>query len=661
MVRIRVWYLKVSTMLKNTYSKHPSVIIGLCAAIFASYSPGASAVGLGQVRLDSALGQPLRAYIPLIEDAGSNQIGTCFNARLSSADGAFIASPRVAVTPGSPRGSLTLSTVEAIGEPALTLVIEMLCRDGLRREFSLLLDPPMNAPSSPIVSMRTGAAVNANVIRMRSEQLDGPTGRSPRLRPQITQRSKTTLVDIGSSATPQKSDSKASGSTEQGSRTANGKIGEAQAEKPTTKTSRNVLQLSSSDPKENDLVNAIGLRLAHANSVEATAVAASMAKMEDPAKAAASRAAQAQFAAVLRGEPTTDTGQGTSQKLEQLIAKMSLLEAETDKLRKDGQRDAAALKASQEKGLNGMLLPILGALLLLSIVIMAWLVLRLKYLNRQSRSWNWEQKASEAGADVGSEGRREGSLSQNSNAALAPQPLSDSRPQVTGLAAQPLDVGPSPATKSTSGRDKKTKTVSDVPFTAAADMAPFLPTTGVDEEFHNDHRRVDVLAVEEISDVMQEAEFWISLHDGQRAIEVLEPYATVDHPSSPLPWLYLFDLYAELGQQAKYEMLHERFLQVFNSKIPSWDEHIAGGTSSVTGGIENVPHILERICDYWQTDQVVPYLESLLLDDRDGTRGGFDLIVYREIMFLIAIAYELQQPGNAKSPPSRPSDLTLVA
>lgn len=661
MVWILVWYLKVSTMLKNTYNKHPGVIVGLCAAIFAAYIPAAYAIGLGQVRLDSALGQPLRASIPLIEDAGSNKIGTCFNARLSSADGAFIASPRVSVTPGSPMGLLTLSTVEPIGEPGLTLVIEMSCGNGLRREFSLLLDPPLNAASSPIVSSRTAATTSSYVLPIRSEQLDVGTGRSPRLRPQITQRPKTTRSDAGSNATVPKSDSKVTGTSEQSSRTANGKISEAETVKSVAKTPRNVLQLSSSDPKDNDLVNAIGLRLARANGVEAAAVAASMTRMEDPAKAAASRAAQAQFAAVLRGEPISDTGQATTQKLEQLIAKMSVLEAETDKLRESSQRDAAALKASQESGLNGALLPILGALLLLSIAVVIWLAMRLKYLNRQSRSWNWEEKAGVAGAEAGSENRREGSLSQNSDTALPAHAVSASTLQVNELVVEARDVVPSPTTKSKSGRGKKAKAVVDAPISEAAELVPFLPSPGADEEFHNDHRRVDVLAVEEISDVMQEAEFWISLHDGQRAIEVLEPYATPDHPASPLPWLYLFDLYAELGQRTKYEILHERFLQVFNSQIPTWDEHIAGGISSVTGGIEYVPHVLDKICAYWQTEQIVPYLESLLLDDRDGTRSGFDLIVYREIMFLIAIAYELQQSGSLNSSPSRPSDLTLVA
>jgi hypothetical protein len=41
---------------------------------------------------------------------------------------------------------------------------------------------------------------------------------------------------------------------------------------------------------------------------------------------------------------------------------------------------------------------------------------------------------------------------------------------------------------------------------------------------------------------------------------------------------------------------------------------------------------------------VVPYLKSLLRDDRNGTRHGFDLPVYRDILQLIALATDPDRP-----------------
>jgi hypothetical protein len=37
----------------------------------------------------------------------------------------------------------------------------------------------------------------------------------------------------------------------------------------------------------------------------------------------------------------------------------------------------------------------------------------------------------------------------------------------------------------------------------------------------------------------------------------------------------------------------------------------------------------------------LPFLESLLVDDRDGKRMGFELPVYRDILLLISVANEL--------------------
>jgi len=65
--------------------------------------------------------------------------------------------------------------------------------------------------------------------------------------------------------------------------------------------------------------------------------------------------------------------------------------------------------------------------------------------------------------------------------------------------------------------------------------------------------RGSTVSVEEISDVTQEAEFWMSVNDPQRAIEILEPQAEVEHPESPVPWLYLLDLYKAV--QTKINMM----------------------------------------------------------------------------------------------------------
>jgi hypothetical protein len=145
--------------------------------------------------------------------------------------------------------------------------------------------------------------------------------------------------------------------------------------------------------------------------------------------------------------------------------------------------------------------------------------------------------------------------------------------------------------------------------------------------------------VEELTDAMHEAQFWISLNKPESAARVLEQYGDVDQPSSPLTWLYLLDLYRKINDQTKYDALLERFHNAFNGKVPEW-----GMPDNVTElqGLIALPLLLDKIAVLWNTDDIVPFLQSLLVDDRDGKREGFALEVYCDILFLIDIANDVQ-------------------
>jgi len=58
---------------------------------------------------------------------------------------------------------------------------------------------------------------------------------------------------------------------------------------------------------------------------------------------------------------------------------------------------------------------------------------------------------------------------------------------------------------------------------------------------------------------------------------------------------------------------------------------------------EDFPHLVTNCTALWTTDDISAYLESLLVDDREGERIGFDLPVYRDILFLLGICIELKR------------------
>jgi hypothetical protein len=87
-------------------------------------------------------------------------------------------------------------------------------------------------------------------------------------------------------------------------------------------------------------------------------------------------------------------------------------------------------------------------------------------------------------------------------------------------------------------------------------------------------------------------------------------------------------------------MLHDRFIIFFNANIPEFDTDLSQLPSRQ---LEDFPHLTQKICDAWGSNGIIPYLESLLVDDREGKRAGFDLPVYRDILMLLGIAHELEK------------------
>lgn len=140
---------------------------------------------------------------------------------------------------------------------------------------------------------------------------------------------------------------------------------------------------------------------------------------------------------------------------------------------------------------------------------------------------------------------------------------------------------------------------------------------------------------DETLEMMKLVDAWMALNAPDKALELLQPFDEVRQPTSPLPWLCLLDVYRALGDQQKYETILARIKALFNVKLAPWD---AQSSHQPPKTLADFPHIIDEILDLWQTAGVMPYLKSLLRDDRNGTRHGFDLPVYRDILQLIALA-----------------------
>jgi hypothetical protein len=66
--------------------------------------------------------------------------------------------------------------------------------------------------------------------------------------------------------------------------------------------------------------------------------------------------------------------------------------------------------------------------------------------------------------------------------------------------------------------------------------------------------------------------------------------------------------------------------------------------------LEDHPHLVKQICDLWGSNLVVPFLESLIFNNRESDREGFDLPVYLDLILLANIAYEIMPSHRFKKP-----------
>ena len=343
-------------------------------------------------------------------------------------------------------------------------------------------------------------------------------------------------------------------------------------------------------------------------------------------------AAQRRYAMLLRGEDPFRQAEQESATQQKQIAALKQQSA-TGNARHVS--DQAAFDELQKNSLSLEWAVGLAALLLGSLGAAGWLAWRLRNLARQQTATPWDttvlRSETKHASDVAASTTRADDIEAAESVLFAAGQNTNPAPANVPAFLQAIS---SPASSPATGVAPATKeTVETAPpaATVVHEALQFYPA------------RVEHLKVEEISDVMQEAEFWVSLNDPVRAIEILEPYGNLELPESPMPWLFLLDLYRDSDNQSSYEALRERTLRTFNTRIPEWNEvsDIAPAMS-----LEDFPHVVERICALWGSSEILPYLESLVLDNRDGIRRGFDIEVYQEIMLLVSMArgYDLAQP-----------------
>lgn len=142
----------------------------------------------------------------------------------------------------------------------------------------------------------------------------------------------------------------------------------------------------------------------------------------------------------------------------------------------------------------------------------------------------------------------------------------------------------------------------------------------------------------ELHDVQQEADFFLSLGEHDRAVEVLRSHIRSQPETSALAWLDLLDIHHRLGQREAFDQVRAELNRTFNTRVPAFD----GYHEDEGPGLEGYANALTRIMALWPTRRVLDVIEESIFrpPGRDGA-PAFSLQAYRDLLMLHHIATEL--------------------
>ncbi|MEZ5665472.1 MAG: hypothetical protein R3E94_18365 [Burkholderiaceae bacterium] len=500
------------------------------------------------------------------------------------------------------QASLRIQTSQAINEPIVTVYVRAGCQAPFTRRYVLLADPvnePVTAPSAVNVptqgAVRTGPAGDSTVV---AETKDG--GATP---------SSSSSSDAGpaSAAASPSAPSGATGTARIRSRApARASAASEAPRKPASVVRRAApapapgprLQLDPPDLSldfERDPVLRLSLTL-----------------LSEPATSEDVREAAGLLWKALNATPEEILGDAR---------KLAVLEAEAKGLRDEEARKVARIAELearlQENEQRSWLTYGLAVLLLASLLGLAVLMRRRRqqaWEAAKSKAW-WDEEAARrplqdahlAAEDEGVEGDAvdidlgiESDFQHSASSSLSPL----SRPAVA-------DSTPSSAVH------------------GSEHQRPFVPSAiGVSRS----------VATEELIDVQQQADFFVSLGEDEQAIHVLRSHLSESQEPSPLAYLDLLKLYHRLDRRSEYDALRKEFNNVFNAGAPQFEQF----SDSEGQGLEDYETAMGRIQALWPQPRVLDVIEqSIFRDPGDQDGEVFDLEAYRELLLLHALAKDI--------------------
>ncbi len=337
--------------------------------------------------------------------------------------------------------------------------------------------------------------------------------------------------------------------------------------------------------------------------------------LSEPASSEAVRAAAGRLRQAINASP--DDILRDAARLEALRAEVSALREAQTGIQTTLSELTSRLERSRQWQWQWLVFA-LGTLLALALLALVWMWRQQKNRPRfaDDNAW-WAQ-----------EGARESAERHSVQPRHAATPSWDLDLDLSlALEASPSTLRPPPPRMTERQNRKPLAEGNKTPMLLAADRADFASSQMASRS----------VATEELFDVQQQADFFISLGEDEQAITVLRDHIAESQVPSALAYLDLLKIYHRQSRQEDYERLRTDFNRLFNAGAPLFDQFSDEGR-----GLEFYERALGRIQALWPQPRVLDVIEQSIFREADDPQAEvFDLEAYRELLLLYAMAKEM--------------------
>jgi pilus assembly protein FimV len=623
------------TYVQESVNPKPELIVNIRKAIFGTglwvVATGASALSLGGSRGAVVLGAPVDLTFEVQPDTGSDVASSCVVASLVSGD-TPIGDNRVRVTPvPEMRGrapAVRVQAAVAIDEPVLTVTLTAGCTGKITRTYTFLSELPaaFARSASPVDVTRLPQAANS----VASPALAPQVAQSDQAGAPVTPRS----ASAPSTPPPARVQAQSRPPVRPPARPSAAPKPAAAAPQPAAR-SRLVVE-----PLDIWLDSPVALR----STQELLTAPSDQPSVQRDEAAALWKSLNVQPQDV----------QQDGDRLKKLEADASALKAQADQDRAAAVQLKQQLELAEQERFPAMVVYVLGGLLLLALLVAAWTWTRLRKAS---------EKAVQAWRDSVALGNRDAAAAHDAAMGLSPHPgdtwiPSDALPTPSGMvpisAPVPVHerfVSTSPAA---TGAAALIATTASPPSTPVASPRPPVAVP-VSASASASASALHIVNPEELFDVQQQAEFFVSVGEHQQAIEVLREHIDQHRESSPLAYLELLRLYHTLSRVDEFTQLRTQFMLFFNAQVPEFTGFHRTGRM--------LYHYTDALADIeaeWTSPNVLVLLEKLLFR-RTGAEAvePFDMAAYDDLLLLLSIAQTT--PASARGEPAPRKRTTPLA